>query len=180
MNKKCGFLDCNNPAEKGTDSCPTCQDKEEYMICSACRQRQPQEQEGKSLVFNSYSIKRRKIYQFISKLRNKAPARFHSQIDQALPQFKLTNEEEKLIDQGEKIISDFLTEKGGKQYNIYWIKTCSVCSPEISRRMISFSEQHPQFENIKKKFEAESFQLIYNEIKQEVGKERMEEIENEI
>src|SRR5438105_667197 len=117
MAKKCGFIGCNNPAEKEMDTCQSCQDKEEYIVCSACRQHEPQE--GKFLVFHQSLFKQKKVYQFVSKLRNKVPARFHAQIDQLLPQLKLSKDEEKLIERGEKVISDFLAEKGGKQDNIY-------------------------------------------------------------
>ena len=118
MTKKCGFIDCNNPAEKGIGMCQNCkEEREEYIICSACRQREPQK--NKSLVFHQSLFKRKKVYQFVSKLRNKVPARFHAQIDQFLPQLKLSKDEEKLIEQAEKIISDFLAEKGGKQDNVY-------------------------------------------------------------
>nr|CAG8555505.1 5180_t:CDS:2 [Entrophospora candida] len=140
--KECGFFDCNNPAEKGRYCCPSCKNREEDKICSACRQEQIKSQDGDhaTLIFMSSFSKLKKGYELISKLRNKVPARFQTQIDQVLPQLKLSQKEEQIVDKLEKLVSDFVIEKGGPG----------------------------------------AFGTIFEEIKQEIGKENLVNITDEI
>jgi hypothetical protein len=114
MAKKCSFIDCNNPADKKGSVCQTCKERKENKICSACRQPEPQ---NEILHFQPSFVKFKKGYQFLKKLREKVPAQFRSQIDQVSIPMKLSQGEEKLIEEVEKKVLDFLAEKGGQQDN---------------------------------------------------------------
>jgi len=112
--------------------CQNCDNREEYKVCSACRQ--PEPKEGEFLVNHENFFLNKLLYLFAKKIRDKAPAQFQSEIDQLLPNLKLSAAEEKLLDKAWKTALDFVTEKGGKQDNIQWIKSCSVCIFWIWRR----------------------------------------------
>lgn len=163
MAKKCGFLDCNNPAEKGKNDCRTCQEREENYICSACRQRE--KSWTNTLVHQESFAKRRNTYQFLSKLRSKVPARFQAPIDQLLPKVKLDQSAKEVIEKLEKIILDYLAEKGGKQDNIRWFKYCSVCNPEtiqsfMEKNYFTFYRFNVSFFNSNKKLSLKTNPLL--------------------
>jgi recombinational DNA repair protein RecR len=116
MTRKCGFIDCKNPAEKKTIYCQSCKERKEKNICSACRQ--PESKQGQTLNHVEGFFKEKNYYEYVTKLRGKFSSQFHPEIDQILPQFKLSDSEKELIDKMKKVITDFLTEKGGKQDEI--------------------------------------------------------------
>src|SRR5438045_4100242 len=113
MARKCGFMDCNNPTEKKKSFCQNCKERKEQNICSACRQ--PEPQPGKELNFQNSFFMFENMYNAAEKIRDKVPVQFQSEIDQLLPQLKLSAAEEELLDKMKKLVLDFLAEKGGQQ-----------------------------------------------------------------
>jgi hypothetical protein len=79
MTRKCGFFDCNNPVEKGSN-CPSCKERKENYICSACRQPEPKKTE--TLTFQESLFQYKKAYEFATKTRDKVPAQLRTEIDQ--------------------------------------------------------------------------------------------------
>jgi hypothetical protein len=116
MTRKCGFIDCKNPAEKKINYCQSCKERKEQKICSACRKSEPDE--SKVLELHESFFKVKILYEFVTKIRDKVPVQFQAEINQLLPQFKLSASEKELIDKMEKVVLDFLAEKGGKQDDI--------------------------------------------------------------
>jgi hypothetical protein len=112
-------------------------------------------------------------YQFAAKIRDKAPNQFKAEFDPILSDLKLSEAEKKLIDQVEKMILDFLAEKGGKQDNSNWFRFCSVCDSELEKRMEDFANQHPEIKSLGEKIDKsqEKLQKIGEKIKQVIGKE---------
>jgi len=117
MVRKCGFFDCNNQVEKD-NSCQSCKERKEDLVCSACRQKP--EAISKLEVQGSLLIKKY-LYEMVVASRNQIPIQYHqlkTEFDKLLPQIKLSAEEKKLIQEMEKFISELLAEKGGKQDHI--------------------------------------------------------------
>jgi|SRR6185437_2346133 len=113
MTRKCGFFDCSNPATK-KGYCQGCEERKEQFICAACQQ----PQEAGKLEFHPSLVKKKYLYQTATVVRNKLPSQLQSEFDQLLPQLKLSSSEQELITKAEKLISDFLASKGGKQDHI--------------------------------------------------------------
>jgi hypothetical protein len=107
-------------------------------------------------------------------MRDKAPSQFQAELDQILPDLKLSEAEKKLIYQAEKMTLDFLAKKDGKQDNSNWFNICSVCSPELEEQQKEFVNQHPEFKSLMERIEKaqEKIRAIGKKIKQAIGKEK--------
>lgn len=141
---KCGFTDCNNSKLKGKkDCCQSCNERKEWDICWACQKaRKPQEREGKINLINSlpsiYWLTKNS-YLVGRKLKELSPPQFKNEIEKIINDYKLSEDEEKLLSKLEKMILEFLSERGGKQYNSYWFNFCLGCNSEIEIRIEKFS-----------------------------------------
>jgi hypothetical protein len=114
MARKCGFFDCSNPATK-RGYCQSCKKRKEQFICAACRQTK---ETAKNLEFRPSLVKQKYLYQMAATVQGKLPSQLQTEFDQLLPQLKLSTREQELITKSEKLISDFLVQKGGKKHHI--------------------------------------------------------------
>ncbi|CAI2162428.1 10707_t:CDS:2 [Funneliformis geosporum] len=115
----------------------------------------------------------------LQKLQDKVPVEFRDRIDQILSETKLSSAELELVNKFGETISGYLSEKGGKQYHIGWVKVCPDCSEgELRTRLNTLESSNPALAtSLQNKVQLQpETKLILQEIEQEIGDDRLGEI----